>query len=234
MRSERAFGYHGAGRFVASIPGNGARIAGDPRCKEIAMPPNASNAASADIRFEALAEQRAYLMKVARLELRDEHLAEDCVSDVLTQAYEHRAKFRGDSSLRTWLTSILKNRCIDLLRKQWREQPLEESPSGEQEFDNLFDEAGHYAQMPSHVRDPAELCQEDGFLSAVQMCVDKLPRRIGQVFVLREVFGCDTKELCKDLGLTTSNVWVQLYRARMMLRTCLEKRGFGNATPGQK
>jgi RNA polymerase sigma-70 factor (ECF subfamily) len=79
------------------------------------------------------------------------------------------------------------------------------------------------------VRDPAELCQEDGFLVAVQMCVDKLPKRIGQVFVLREVFGSDTKELCKDLGLTTSNVWVQLYRARMMVRTCLEKRGFGNA-----
>lgn len=187
--------------------------------------------AAVTIQFEALAEHRAYLMKVARLELRDEHLAEDCVSDVLTQAYEHRAKFRGESSLRTWLTSILKNRCIDVLRKQWREQPIEEAPSGEQEFDDLFDDSGHYAEMPSAVRDPAELCQQDRFLVAVQACVDKLPKRIGQVFVLREVFGSDTNELCKDLGLTTSNVWVQLYRARMMLRTCLEKTGFGNAQP---
>ena len=187
--------------------------------------------ATLTIEFEALAEHRTYLMKVARLELRDEHLAEDCVSDALTQAYEHRAKFRGDSSLRTWLTSILKNRIIDLLRKQWREQPIEESASGEQEIDDIFDESGHYAHMPSEVRDPAELCQQDGFLVAVQRCVDRLPKRIGQVFVLREVFGSDTKELCKDLGLTTSNVWVQLYRARMMLRTCLEKTGFGNAPP---
>jgi RNA polymerase sigma-70 factor (ECF subfamily) len=192
--------------------------------------PNSADAGPT-IEFTVLAEHRSYLMKVARIELRDEHLAEDCVSDVLTQAYERRASFRGDSSLRTWLTSILKNRVIDLLRKQWREQPFEEAPSGEQEFDNLFDETGHYAQMPSHVRDPAELCQEDGFLAAVQRCVDLLPKRIGQVFVLREVFGSDTKELCKDLGLTTSNVWVQLYRARMMLRTCLEKTGFGNAQP---
>jgi len=181
------------------------------------------------IEFEVLAEQRPYLLKVARMELRDEHQAEDCVSDVLTQAYEHRAKFRGDASLRTWLISILKNRIIDLLRKQWREQPIEESPSGEQEFDDLFDDTGHYALMPSAVRDPAELCQENGFLSAVQLCVDKLPKRIGQVFVLREVLGTETKELCKELDMTTSNVWVQLYRARMMLRTCLEKRGFGNA-----
>jgi len=197
------------------------------------MPPNASSsAANVSIEFGALAEQRIYLMRIARMELRDEHAAEDCVSDVLTQAYERRAAFRGDSSLRTWLTSILKNRIIDLLRKQWREQPIEETPSGEQDFDNLFDETGHYAEMPSHVRDPAELCQEEGFLVAVQGCIDKLPKRIGQVFVLREVFGSDTKELCKDLGLTTSNVWVQLYRARMMLRTCLEKNGFGNAQPG--
>lgn len=196
------------------------------------MPLNASNTASAGIDFDVLAAHRSYLMRIARLELRDEHLAEDCVSDVLTHAFERRDTFRGDASLRTWLTTILKNRCIDLLRRQWREQPLEESPSGEQEFDNLFDEAGHYAEMPSAVRDPAELCQQDGFLNAVQRCVDMLPKRIGQVFVLREVFGSDTKELCKDLGLTTSNVWVQLYRARMMLRTCLEKTGFGNARTG--
>jgi RNA polymerase sigma-70 factor (ECF subfamily) len=197
------------------------------------MPSTATSAfTGVAIEFETLAEQRPYLMKVARLELRDEHLAEDCVSDVLTQAFEHRAKFRGDSSLRTWLTSILKNRIIDLLRKQWREQPLDDAPSGDQEIDNLFDETGHYAEMPSHVRDPAELCQEDGFLVAVQTCVDKLPKRIGQVFVLREVVGTDTKDLCKDLGLTSSNVWVQLYRARMLLRTCLEKSGFGNARTG--
>lgn len=190
--------------------------------------PNDS-AAIAALEFVQLAEHRAYLLRIARLELRDDHLAEDCVSDTLTHAYEKRASFRGDSSLRTWLTAILKNRIIDLLRKQWREQPLEPAPSGDQDFDTLFDASGHYADMPSEVNDPAELCQQDGFLTAVQRCVDKLPKRIGQVFVLREVFGSDTKELCKDLGLTASNVWVQLYRARMMLRTCLEQGGFGRA-----
>jgi RNA polymerase sigma-70 factor (ECF subfamily) len=176
--------------------------------------------------FTQLAEQRAYLMKIARLELRDEHLAEDMVSDVLTQAYEHRASFRGDSSLRTWLTTILKNRIVDLLRKQWREQPLESAPAGNEDFDPLFDESGHWSQIPSDTPDPAQLCEQDAFLSAVNRCIAKLPKRIAQVFVLREVFGSDTKDICKDLGLTTSNVWVQLYRARVMLRFCLEKGGF--------
>jgi RNA polymerase sigma-70 factor, ECF subfamily len=184
------------------------------------------------IDFQTLAAHRTYLMKIARLELRDEHQAEDCVSDALTQAYERRAGFRGDSSLRTWLTTILKNRIVDLLRKQWREQPLETESSGQEEFDPLFDDSGHWAQRPSDIPDPAKLCEQGAFLDAVQHCVNRLPRRIGQVFVLREIFGSDTREICKDLGLTTSNVWVQLYRARMMLRLCLEQRGFGHAQAG--
>ena len=176
----------------------------------------------------ALAGHRVYLLKIARIQLRDETLAEDLVADALAQAFERRAQFRGGSSLRTWLTSILKNRIVDFLRKSWREQPLEPaSDDDENAIDRIFDASGHYIHMPSDVRDPAELSQQDNFLSAVQHCVDRLPKRIGQVFVLREVFGTDTKELCKDLNLTSSNVWVQLYRARMMLRQCLERGGFG-------
>ncbi len=183
--------------------------------------------------FQTLAAHRPYLLKIARLELRDEHLAEDAVSDVLTQAYERRESFAGRSSLRTWLTAILKNRIVDLVRKQWREEPLPEvSDRSEQEFDRLFDASGHYLQQPADAGNPAELAQQDAFLLAVQRCVDKLPKRIGQLFVLREVFGSDTDELCKDLQITPSNVWVQLYRARMMLRTCLENTGFGRAQAG--
>src|SRR3984957_3664041 len=177
--------------------------------------------------FTTLAEHRTYLLKIARIELRDEVLAEDLVSDALTQAFDRREQFRGTSSLRTWLTAILKNRIIDVLRKQWREQPLEIESDDEQSIERIFDRSGHYIDMPTSVNDPAELSQQNDFLAAVQLCVDRLPKRIGQVFVLREVFGSDTKELCKELGLTPSNVWVQLYRARMMLRTCLERGGFG-------
>src|SRR5438445_5740156 len=183
-------------------------------------------AAKPSIEFQALAEHRTYLLKIARLELRDQHLAEDCVSDAITQAYEKRASFRGDSSLRTWLTTILKNRIVDLLRKQWREEPLD-APADEEghEFDRLFDAKGHYLDRPSNVDDPAQLAQQDAFLAAVQRCVEKLPKRTGQLFVMREVLGSDTAELCKELQITSSNVWVQLYRARMMLRTCLEQTG---------
>jgi len=102
-------------------------------------------------------------MKIARMELRDEHLAEDYVSDALAQAYERRAGFRGDSSLRTWLTTILKNRIIDLLRKQWREQPLESESCSEDEFDPLFDDGGHWVQKPSDIPDPVNYANKARF-----------------------------------------------------------------------
>lgn len=191
--------------------------------------PNPDGPARDTIDFATLADHRPYLLRIARMQLRDEHLAEDCVSDTLTHAFEKRDGFRGDSSLRTWLTTILKNRIVDILRKQWREQPFDPAPSEEQEFDPLFDESGHWSNRPSDIPDPSKLCEQSAFLDAVQRCVDRLPRRIGQVFVLREVFGSDTRDICKELELTASNVWVQLYRARMMLRLCLEKSGFAPA-----
>src|SRR5438445_12259417 len=111
---------------------------------------HAGIAATPLIEFQTLAEHRGYLLKIARMELRDQHLAEDCVSDAITQAYEKRASFRGDSSLRTWLTTILKNRIVDLLRKEWREQPLD-APADEQGhlFDRLFVYKGRYLYLSS-------------------------------------------------------------------------------------
>jgi len=195
--------------------------------------PTESDTASHPIDFAALAAHRAYLERIAQLELRDRALAEDCVSDVLTHAYEKRASFEGRSSLKTWLTAILKNRIVDLLRKQWREQPIDEpGDQGDDALERLFDSTGHYVNRPHDAGDPADLAHQDDFLAAVQRCVDRLPKRIGQLFVMREVFGSDTAELCKDLQITASNVWVQLYRARMMLRTCLEQGGFGRARIG--
>jgi RNA polymerase sigma-70 factor (ECF subfamily) len=195
----------------------------------VVRPATIRDSMSETIDFHVLAAQRAYLLRVARMQLRDQQLAEDCVSDTITQAYERRASFQGRSTLRTWLTTILKNRIVDVLRKQWREEPLEVPDEEGHEFDRLFDTRGHYIDKPTDAGDPAELAQQDAFLTAVQRCVDKLPKRTGQLFVMREVLGSDTDELCKELQITSSNVWVQLYRARMMLRTCLEQTGFGRA-----
>jgi len=60
----------------------------------------------------------------------------------------------------------------------------------------------------------------------LQMCVDKLPKNIGRIFMMREWLELETDEICKELGISASNCWVMLYRARMRLKECLELNWF--------
>jgi RNA polymerase sigma-70 factor (ECF subfamily) len=61
----------------------------------------------------------------------------------------------------------------------------------------------------------------------MRMCLDKLPPRVAQVFMMREMDGAKSKEICGDLNISESNLWVILHRARMALRECLEINWFG-------
>ncbi|MEO8136307.1 MAG: sigma-70 family RNA polymerase sigma factor, partial [Betaproteobacteria bacterium] len=66
-------------------------------------------------------DQRGYLLRVARLQLRDRDRAEDVVQETLLAALEAKDKFAGKSSIKTWLTGILKHKIIDAIRKKARE-----------------------------------------------------------------------------------------------------------------
>jgi RNA polymerase sigma-70 factor (ECF subfamily) len=56
--------------------------------------------------------------------------------------------------------------------------------------------------------------------------MEGLPEKTARAFMMREVMGLETEEICKELGVTSTNCWVLLYRARMALRECLEGRWF--------
>lgn len=54
-----------------------------------------------------------------------------------------------------------------------------------------------------------------------------LPDKSARAFMMREVMGMETGEICKELKITATNCWVLLYRARMALRACLGSGWFG-------
>jgi RNA polymerase sigma-70 factor (ECF subfamily) len=54
-----------------------------------------------------------------------------------------------------------------------------------------------------------------------------LPDKLARIFSMAEFLEMPSKEICKELGITPSNYWVIMHRARMQLRVCLEKRGLG-------
>jgi RNA polymerase sigma-70 factor, ECF subfamily len=172
---------------------------------------------------------RAYLLRVAVLQLRDTASAEDVVQDTLLAALQGEAGFSGRSSLKTWLTGILKHKIVDAIRKKGREPAMStlDEESRIDDFDALFDDTGHWESPPSSDwGDPEVQLGRAQFFDIVEFCLDKLPPNTARVFMMREVMELDASEICKELSITSTNLWVILYRARLALRLCLEQHWF--------
>ena len=174
---------------------------------------------------------RGYLLRVAVLQLRDSEVAEDVVQDTLLAALQGAGAFSGRSSLKTWLTGILKHKIIDAIRRKSREPALTSLNEEAQidDLDALFDESGHWDNPPADWGDPESALSRQQFLEVMQMCLEKLPPNTARVFMMREVMDLDSEEICKELSITSTNLWVILYRARMALRQCLEQNWFASA-----
>jgi RNA polymerase sigma-70 factor (ECF subfamily) len=176
-----------------------------------------------------LERQRSYLVRVARLQLRDPALAEDVVQDTLAAAIAAHGGFTGKSSVKTWLTGILKHKIVDAIRRKQRD-PVPASTLDEEgdleDFDVLFKRGGAWQAPPADWGDPEQSLSRQEFFDVMQMCLDKLPANTARVFMMREVMELSTEEICKELTITANNLWVILYRARMSLRECLEMNWF--------
>jgi len=176
-------------------------------------------------------EYRGYLMRYALLQLRDRTAAEDAVQETLLAALQTGTRFAGRSSVKTWLTGILKHKIIDHLRRQLRELPLEGRPeqadAGEADVaDAVFAEDGHWRDFPVDWNAPDRSFESGEFWKVFEMCVQVMSARPARVFVMREILELSTEEICKELGISATNCWVLLHRARLTLRECLDTKWF--------
>jgi RNA polymerase sigma-70 factor (ECF subfamily) len=166
------------------------------------------------------------LLKLARLQLQsDMSLAEDVVQETLLAAVQGASKFRGESSLKTWLVGILKFKVLDALRGRAR-QPIPvadlEPELHTEDLEEVFDETGVWRMKPHEWSDPAFAAHQFDFMRWVEICLTHLPTHTARVFMLREMFELNTEDICQLLEITPNHVGVLLYRARMTLRRCLE------------
>jgi RNA polymerase sigma-70 factor (ECF subfamily) len=180
------------------------------------------------LEIQELDKHRRAMFKFAMLQLRNEPHAEDCVQEALTAAIQSADRFAGESSVRTWLIGILKHKILDHFRRSSREQALtvNDLESSLDDFDALFKEDGHFIDPPAAWANPEQALTQSEFFEVLERCLEALPKVTARVFTLREVMGVSTEDICKEFGITSNNCWVLIYRARMSLRECLEKRWF--------
>ncbi|HQW54264.1 MAG TPA: RNA polymerase factor sigma-70 [Acinetobacter sp.] len=176
---------------------------------------------------EYLHDLRQQMMKFAVLQLSSFQQAEDVVQEALTSAFEHLKSFSGRAAFKTWVFAILKNKIIDLVRQKSRLVTMTElfdDPESDLSIDELFDSGGHWHkyEVPKAWQSPEEMIEQHDFWIIFDACLNDLPAKYAQVFMLREMIELSSEEICQKLELTISNLNVLMYRSRARLRECLE------------
>ena len=173
-----------------------------------------------------------YLFKYAMIRLRDPAKAEDAVQETFLAALKGGQKFQGRSAEKSWLVGILKNKIFDYFRKAGRETSFTDLEFYRDEESDRFvadglGEGGWIHELgPQEWHRQGESLDNELFWQTYRDCAGKLPKKVAAVFTMREVDGVESKEICELLGISESNLWVMLHRARMALRRCLETNWF--------
>jgi RNA polymerase sigma-70 factor (TIGR02943 family) len=171
---------------------------------------------------------RPQLLKYAQLQLRNSAWAEDAVSETLLVAIEKPQNFAGQSQLKTWLVGILKHKLVDQIRRNSKEMSTT-TEDGVDLDDDLFAADGHWREQPPDWGDPEHCLRQIDFMRVLEACVELLPGQQGRLFMMREWLELDTDEICKELSISPTNLWVMLHRARLRLRECLQMNWFNGA-----
>jgi RNA polymerase sigma-70 factor (ECF subfamily) len=180
-----------------------------------------------------LEEHGDELFGFAVARVRDRSTAQDLVQETFLAALRASRNFSGRSTERAWLFGILRHKLADHYRSNSREAAFAEPESTWPDEDQFFHASGprkdawikSFAPQPWAAPDETLVSKE--FQAVFHSCLSKLPDKVAQVFLLREVDGLSSEQICKDLNVSPNNFWVMSHRARLALRRCLELNWFG-------
>lgn len=169
-----------------------------------------------------------YLYNYAIGRVNNHDLAKDLVQDTFFAGLKAKDNFQGLASERTWLVAILKRKIIDYYRKinstkGKAEVKMNFYADGEREGDWIEE------RVPSSWNNEIEKNIENEELSVVlEKCINSLPEKYAMVFRMKTIEQLETDDICKELEITSSNLWVIIHRARTQLRKCMEDNWFKN------
>lgn len=169
------------------------------------------------------------LFRFAMLRVRDTDVAHDLVQETFVSGLQARERFRGQSTEKSWLIGILKHKIMDHYRASSRELLHDDAERLETlQDDAVFDQRGHWKSAQTGPKewadDPSRLLERKEFWQVLNRALSELPPRLARAFILREIDGMSTEEICRVLHVTQENLWVILHRARKQLRSRIERR----------
>ncbi|HRI20259.1 MAG TPA: sigma-70 family RNA polymerase sigma factor [Panacibacter sp.] len=166
------------------------------------------------------------LYRFALPRVNDSDVARDLVQDTFLAAWRNYENFKGEISEKNWLYAILKNKIIDHFRKA--STRLTDSLPGMADEEAYFDETQHWTKSaaPTEWNESSSPVEKKEFYEVLRKCKNKLKDIQNTVFSLKYLEGMESEEICKELNITASNYWVLIHRAKLQLRSCLEKNWF--------
>lgn len=163
----------------------------------------------------------------ARYKLSDDELAKDLVQDTFMAAAEKASSFKGESSPKTYLFSILNHKIIDHYRKKVLTTVNMETPI----LSRYFNEDGdwHHSKRPRewHEED-GQLLDDENFQQILNDCIKKLPDKWNACVSSKYLMDKKTEKICQDLGISPTNYWQIMHRAKLQLRECLDNNWFNS------
>ena len=167
-----------------------------------------------------------YLFNYAVGRVSDAEIAKDLVQETFFAGLKSAKNFKGEAAERTWLIAILKRKVIDHYRKS-------NSKKGKAEvrmnYSTSADSDGNW--LEEQVADPFSVQENDIIENeelglAIHDCIGKLPMKQATVFKMKTIQGISTEDICKELDINPSNLWVMIHRARAALMGCLNQNWF--------
>lgn len=167
-----------------------------------------------------------YLFNYAVGRVSNAEVAKDLVQETFFAGLKSAKNYKGAAAERTWLIAILKRKVIDHYRKS-------NSKKGKAEvrmsYNSNSDSEGDW--LEEQIADPLSVLENDQLENeelglAIHDCISKLPKKQSLVFSMKTIQGMSTEDICKELGINPSNLWVMIHRARTALMGCLNQNWF--------
>lgn len=142
---------------------------------------------------------------------------EDLAQEVFIKIYKNLGKFKGESSLYTWIYKITVNLCLDEMKKRKNVIYLDEKIE--------VDDGEVNRELPSEEKSQEKLYEEKELQEKLHNCINKLPEKQKVMIVLRDIKGFSYEEISKITDVKLGTVKSQINRARLKLKELLDEEG---------